>query len=163
MRYEIIMKKLFITIILLLVVLLCSGCNPTPKETDTDPVDGAITLSQEEKDILEIMKDDINVVKNDDYVTVISSIIAHTHDYIGQVYQVEGKYSLQDVYSEKTPYLSRNVTVEGEERILGLPLRYLDKEIAENTSIRVTAIVNQEDHEGHAHAVLEVIAIESVQ
>lgn len=157
------MKKILIITILLLVAFLCIGCNPTPKGDDIDRDDTSITLSQDEIDILEAIRADINVVDSDDYVAVLTSIIAHTHDYIGQVYQIEGNYSLQDVHGEETPYISKNVTIDGEERILGLPLRYLEKEVAENMSIRVTAIVNQEDHDGHSHAVLEVIAIESVK
>jgi len=156
------MKKQLIISAFLLVGMLCCGCNSTSDEQNI-PEYEAISLTQEEEDILAAMGADIQTIANSEFAANITAITEHTHDYIGQVYQFEGTYSMQDVHGENTPYLIQKVTNDGNETEVGLPLRYLEKDVVEGTPVRVTAIVGVEDHDGHTHAVLEVVAIESIQ
>ncbi len=151
------MKK-YIATLILLIGLLCCGCN---SEIDDKPQFEAITLTEEEISILDAMGSDVQVVSKGDYASVVNDISQNVYEHIGKVYQLEGILSIQTVHDEDTPYIIQNS--EDQDAALGLPLRYLTKDIAVNTPIRVTAIVNVEDHDGHSHAVLEVVAIESVQ
>ena len=61
-----------------------------------------------------------------------------------------------------TTYLMQNNAADEKVNAVGLPLLYLEKDVEENAPIRVTAIVGAQDHDGHSHAVLEVVAVESV-
>ncbi len=156
------MKKQLIIPALLIIGMLCSGCNSTP-DMQKVPEYETITLTQEEEDILAAMGTDIQTVENSEFAANVTAITEHTHDFVGQVYQFEGTYSMQDVHGENTPYLTRKVADNGSETEVGLPLRYLEKDVAEGTPVRVTAIVGVEDNDDHTHAVLEVVAIESIQ
>lgn len=143
--------------ILVLGLLLC-GCNTTSDAPQYE----TITLTQEEEDVLQAMKADIHVVDSNSFADTVAAIAEHTADYTGQVYQLEGVYSLQDVHGESTPYLMQNNAADEKVNAVGLPLLYLEKDVEENAPIRVTAIVGAQDHDGHSHAVLEVVAVESV-
>ncbi len=149
------MKRQFI-LILVLALLLC-GCNAaygrSPYKT--------IKLTQEEKDVLRLIESDIHTVDAENLSDTIADINEHPDNYIGQVYCLEGIFSLQTVHGEATPYLIPK-TAEGAEAV-GIPIRYLEKEVEENAPIRITAIINSEAHDGHSHMVLETITVESAQ
>ncbi len=156
-------KKVIIFTIISIIAMLCCGCRSTTYDTDPITSHDVITLTNEESEIIEAMGNDIQKVSADDYHTVVSAINSHLHDYVGKVYQIDGNYTIQDMHGENSPYIVNIVKNDSQEKIIGLPLRYLEKEISEGTAIRVTAIIGEESHDGHAHAVLEVVAIESVK
>ena len=156
-------KKTIIFTIIFIIAMLSCGCSSTTYDSISINSHNVITLTDEESEILEAMGDDIQKISADDYQTVISDINLHLHDHVGKVYQLDGSYTVQDMHGESTPYIINIIENDGEKSIIGLPLRYLEKEVAENTAIRVTAIIGEENHDGHTHAVLEVVAIESVR
>lgn len=152
----IIMKKRICTIIFVIGLLLY-GCNTTDI-----PQYKTITLTQEEAAVLQAMGADIHVVDNNSFEDTVSAISEHPDDYVGQVYQFEGIFSMQDVHGESAPYLMYSDVENDKMNVVGLPLLYLEKDVDENAAIRVTAIVGVQNHDGHSHAVLEVVAVESV-
>ena len=154
-------NKIIITTLLIIVMLL-SGCTSHSNDKNT-PKYEEITLTQEEVEILAAMEADIITVADSEFEANVTAITEHTHDYVGTVYQLEGVFSVKDVHGESMPYLVQNTSNDGGETELGLPLKYLEKKVVEGAPIRVTAIIGEENHDGHTHAVLEVVALESVK
>ncbi len=169
------MKKFLLLFTILSLVLTICGCSepnvtddqtPTPTLvsealdtlTPTSTPKKTIELTEEEVALLQAMHEDIVKVSAENYLDVVADISSNTANYIGKVYQFEGVYSVLDVHGEKTPYIIN--TVNGE--AIGLPLLYLSKEIEVDTPICVTAIIGVNEHDGHAHAALELVAIESI-
>lgn len=146
--------------------LLClplAACGGNAETTSTSAGDRQVTyeevpLTEEEKSILEAMGSDVNIIANEDYRTTVSELIYHTSSFVGTVYQLEGVFSLDG--EEASVF---RTLVNGEQtQILGLPLRYLEKEIDNGAWIRVTGIVAEGERNGETGTVLDVVAIETL-
>ena len=119
----------------------------------------AISLTEEEQKILEMMGEDVIAVTDEDYASVVEELQYHTGEFNGKVYQLEGTYS-QD---SSASFVSRTLVHDGEETTCGLPLVFLEKEIEDGAWIRITGIVNEGEVKGQTVNVLEVVAIEVLQ
>lgn len=129
-------------------------------ETETEKSETtktAVPLTDEEKDILEQMGEDIIVVTEDDYAEVVEELQYHTGEFNGKVYQLEGLYTAE---ADGVPYVSRTLINDGEKTVCGLPIAYLEKEIETDSWVRVTGIVNEGEVDKETVNVLEVVAIE---
>ena len=117
-----------------------------------------VALGDDEKDILEQMEEDINVVTDDTYVEVMGELLGHVGQYNGQVYQLEGVYTVEG----DTVSVSRTL-VNGEEKTTcGLPMQYQTKDIENGSWIRVTGVINSVEVEGENITVLDIVAIEAL-
>lgn len=127
------------------------------EETDKENPAGAEQgLTDEEKEILEMMGEDIIIVSEEEYASVVSELQFHTGEFNGKVYQFEGVFTADG----DTSRISRTLVHDGEKTECGLPLAYLTKEIESGSWVRVTGIVNAGEADGETKNVLEVVAIE---
>lgn len=125
-------------------------------------VAGELQLSQEDMDLLAAMEPDITVIDDASFPETVTELMYHVGSFSGKVYQLEGVYSTQ-LDGIETPYLYR-VLVNGEETtIAALPIVYFADEIAENSWIRVTAIIGVGEVNGVESTVLEVVAVENTE
>lgn len=160
---------------LVLLLLAFAACNRETAVEDQDENDSqtsseasvsqpteAIPLTEEETGILEAMGEDVNVVTEAEYPTTVTEMNHHTAQYAGQVYQLEGVYTTTTINGVDTPYVYRTL-VNGEEKtVCGLPMKYLEKDLADGSWIRVTAIINSGDFDGETCTVAEVVAVETL-
>ena len=90
---------------------------------------------------------------------MVSAITENTDEYAGQIYQIEGSYTVNN----GTPYLTRTI-VDGEGKTpMGLPLKYLPGEPEEGSWVRITGVVNTGEVNGETVAVLEVAVSEILE
>lgn len=149
-------KKFVCAVLCLALCLPITAC--AEQKTDTPEPSETVALTEEEQGILEAIGSDIHVVAEEDYISTIAEMIYHTAEYAGQVYQLEGVLSVEG----DSVQLYRTLVSEEETLVLGLPLRYLEKDIADGAWVRVTAIVSQDESGEEPTAVLDVVAIESL-
>ena len=141
-------KKYILTLLISSLIFIAACGNGTVSKK-------AIPLSAEESELLEIIGNDLEIIVEKDYAHTVSEIIAHTNQFTGKVVQLEGAYSDND----NNPIVYRILINEGEETICGLPLVFLEKELPDDSWIRVSGIVNESKS---GAAVLEVIAVEAL-
>ncbi len=151
-------KKVVCALICLALCMPIAACAEQQTEEPTKVVSEAVALTEEEQGILKAIGSDIHVVSDEDYIKTVAEMMYHTADYAGQVYQLEGILSVK----EDNIQLCRTLVSEDETMTLGLPLRYLEKDIADGSWVRVTAIVAQDDSGEEPVTVLDVVAIESL-
>ena len=112
-----------------------------------------------DEELLDVLKDDIHVVADDDYVAMVKAFTEETDEYAGDIYQLEGLYTTEDGF----PYVTRTV-VDGDSRTASsMPLKYVDEEPEEGAWIRVTGIVNRGEVNGEDRAVLETVVLEIME
>ena len=112
-----------------------------------------------DQELLELLADELHVVADDDYIQMVSAFTEHTDEYAGQIYQLEGSYTVND----GTPYISRTI-VDGDDKTpMGLPLKYMKGEPEEGSWIRITGVVNKGEINGEMVAVLEVAVSETLE
>ena len=142
------------------------------EDTDGGKTDGAEENGKEEleslkpildadatdEELLELVKDDINVVSQDDYAEVIRDIKEHVEKYSGQIYQLEGFFTKKD----GAPYITDAQEGEAGER---LPLRYLTQEPDEGARLKITGVIGEggSENEQDTGAALEVILMELLE
>lgn len=166
------LKSKLITLVLCsaLLMLTIAGCGAerskdntkAGSETSAATSSEVIPLTDEESGILEEIGDDVNVITDGDYSSIVIELQAHPGDFSGQVYQLEGIYTTSTVNGVETPFIYRILVHDGEETICGLPLKYLEKEIPDGAWTRITAIIGTEDYSGETCAVMEVVAAETL-
>ena len=158
---EKIMKRL--TAILLCIVLVvcltaCGQSKPagtTAGGSETSAPQGPVAMTDEEKDLVSVLKEDTTTLTDDDYITQVAEILYHTADQTGKVYELEGVLGLDG--ENKTVY--RTLVSGSEKTTLALPLRYADKDIAAGAWIHVVGVVAADDS---GASVLDVVAMESL-
>ncbi len=151
-------KKFVCALICLALCMPFAACAEKQTEEPTKAVAEAVALTEEEQGILEAIGSDIHVVSDEDYIKTVTEMMYHTADYSGQVYQLEGYLSVE----EDSIQLYRTLVSEDETMTLGLPLRYLEKDIVDGSWVRLTAIVAQDESGDQPIVVLDVVAIESL-
>lgn len=125
-------------------------------------VTGELQLSQEDMDLLAAMEPDIITLDDASFPETVTEMMHHVGSYTGKVYQLEGVYSTQ-LDGNGTAYLYR-ILVNGEVKTTAvLPIVYFADEIAENSWVRVTAIIGEGEINGVQSTVLEVVAIENTE
>lgn len=125
-------------------------------------VTGELQLSQEDMDLLAAMEPDIVVIDDDSFPETVTELMYHVGSYTGKVYQLEGVYSAQ-LDGIETPYLYRLLVNGDETTVAALPIVYFADEIAENSWVRVTAIIGEGEINGVQSTVLEVVAVENTE
>lgn len=148
------MKRITLIICCALLLVLLAGCGAAKTEM--------IALTQEEIGILQQMGDDVNVIAEADYPSIVMELQAHPDIFSGQVYQLEGVYTTATVNDVETPYVYRTLVHDGEKTTCGLPLKYLEKELPQNAWVCVTAIINTGDFDGKSYTVMEVVSVETL-
>lgn len=116
----------------------------------------AVPLTEEEQELIELMGEDVNVVADADYINTISEIMYHGTEFNGLVFQVEGVLNVEG----ESVSLYRNLVNGKEIQTLGLPLRYLTKELQDGIWVKVTGIVAEAEVDGQMMSVLDIVAIE---
>lgn len=172
-------KKLIFLICALFVLLICVSCaaDQAPKQPEQDPVQTneptevpddpqeddlthVIPLTDEEEELIGLFGEDLQIISEEDYPNTVSELQHHPGSFNGQVFQLEGTLKTTTVNGVETPFVFRMLNNSGEITECGLPLKYLAKDIPDNSWIRVTAIINTEDYDGSVQTVLEVVAVE---
>ncbi len=151
-------KKIVCALICLALCMPIAACAEKQTGEPAKAASEAVALTEEEEGILEAIGSDIHVVPDEDYIKTIAEMMYHTADYVGQVYQLEGVLSVK----EDSVQLYRTLVSEDETMTLGLPLRYLQKDIADGSWVRATAIVAQDETAGQPAVILDIVAIESL-
>lgn len=153
------MKKF---LVLLLCIALCASMIACGKNSDSDALKAfnenvvidEVPLSDEEKELIELIGSDITVVSDEDYISAISELTHHPAEYAGYVFQIEGVLSYEG--DQITLY---RTLVHGEQtQILGMPVNYLVKDFEDNSWVRLTAIISDVD----GVTALDVIAAEGL-
>lgn len=155
------MKRL--TAILLCIVLVvcltaCGQSKPagtTAGGSETSAPQGPVAMTDEEKDLVSVLKEDTTTLTDEDYITQVAEILYHTADQTGKVYELEGVLGVDG--ENKTLY--RTLVNGSEKTTLALPLRYADKDIAAGAWIHVVGVVAADDS---GASVLDVVAMESL-
>lgn len=123
--------------------------------------EGAISLSEEDKELLSEVEEDIHVISDDNYVETMTAINEDAEQVKYQLLQVEGMVKFVQVHDEEAPFLYRNYEKDGEKSELGVMLRYLSEEVEEGDWLRVTGIVTTVEDEGHEHTYFDVVTVET--
>ncbi len=124
------------------------GTENESDESDNSQADYlVIELTEDEKALLDAMGADVIVADMDEALAAIS---ADPFEMTGKVYQIEGVYAVIDDES----------VIKSADSEISFTVDYITKEIADGTPIRLTAIVNVHEHDGHSHIVLECVAVE---
>ena len=153
------MKKLTLFLICAAMCFALVACGGSaPESTEANAVFEAVPLTEEEAELIELMGEDIVSVSDEDYIGTVSEIIYHTDAFAGQVVQVEGLLRIEG----DTLTLYRNLVHGDQVQELGLPLRYLEKEVPTGAWVRVTAIVSAAEVDGQKISVLDIAAIEGL-
>ncbi|MDO4344895.1 MAG: hypothetical protein Q4C50_08850 [Eubacteriales bacterium] len=136
------------------------AASETETETASEAAEnvGEVSLTEDEEELLEMMKDDIIVVTDEDYAETVQELASHTGEFNGQVYQIEGVFTVDG----EEMRVSRTLVNGDEETECGLPLIYVEKDLKPESWIRVTGIVNEGEVGKETMNVLEVVAVEAL-
>lgn len=149
--------KQFTAAVCACLLLTLAGCGESAAETTVVPI------TDREQNILDQMGDDVHPVSDEIWGETVSELQAHCGEFTGEVYQLEGILRASMILNGvDTPYLYRTMVNGGEKTGLGMPLKYLTKEIPDGAWVRVTAIINGGDYGGETLTTLEVVAIETL-
>lgn len=112
-----------------------------------------------DEEVLEALKDDINVVDDDNYVEMVTAFQEHPEEHSGKLYQIEGAYTKEDGAS----YIARTL-VDGEKSTMcGIPLAYMSTEPKEGDWIQVTGVIDEGEINGETVTVLEVVVLQTME
>lgn len=147
----------------LLLTAACSKGQPnTEEETDAkNPSSVVLEISEEDQNVLEQIGDDLQPITDETFAETVSTLNADPAPYVGTVYEMEGALTHKQVHDETVPYLYRTVGAGDEVTEVGLLLRYLPDELEDGAWLHVYGILALDEHDGHSHAVLDVIAVET--
>lgn len=112
-----------------------------------------------DEELLEVLKDDIHVVADDEYAAMVKAFTEETDQYTGDIYQLEGLYTTENGF----PYITRTAADGDSKTASGMPLKYVDGEPEEGAWIRITGIVNYGEVNGENRAVLETVVLEVME
>ncbi len=129
--------------------------SPNGKEEADDSQEPLLGEDATDEDLLEVLKDDINVVTDDNYVEAITALKEHTEEYSGKIYQLEGTYRADG----DMPCVFRTLTGEEGETELGVPLKYVVSDPKDGDWIQVTGVVEEGESEDEP-VILEVVVLE---
>ena len=112
-----------------------------------------------DEELLDVLKEDIHVVTDDDYIAMVKAFTEETDEYTGDIYQLEGLYTTENGF----PYITRTVVDGDSKTASGMPLKYVDEKLEEGAWIRITGIVNYGEVNGENRAVLETVVLEVME
>ena len=114
-------------------------------KTQEEPV---LEAGASDEELLEVLKDDIHVVTEEEFHDTATGILERTAEYTGQIYQLEGVLKMDGT--------ALCLAHDAEEDSPLLPLKYLKPDFKEGDKVRITGIASQ-DTESDDAAVLEVV------
>ncbi len=171
-REQAAMSKKFITFTLCALICIsgsaCSGGSdrqepqkPSATEADLQQEESSqealLPADASDEELLEAIKEDIHVVSDSDYEATVAELMAHTNQYSGKLYQLEGFY----VKNSQNTYLAKEAGQNDVDSCL--LLKYLPEDIADNAPVRITGIVNEDTADGKTVAALEVVVAENLE
>lgn len=112
-----------------------------------------------DEELLEVLKDDVTVITDDNYIEMISAFTENTEEYAGQIYQVEGTFATED----GNPYITRTAVDGGNQTPSRMPLKYVEESPEEGAWVRVTGIVSYGEVDGESVPVLEVVVLQELK
>ncbi len=112
-----------------------------------------------DEDLLEVLKDDVTVITDDNYMEMVSAFTENTEEYTGQIYQVEGTFATED----GNPYITRTAVDGGNQTPSRMPLKYVGESPEEGAWVRVTGIVSYGEVDGESVPVLEVVVLQELK
>ncbi len=119
-------------------------------KTQEEPV---LEAGASDEELLEVLKDDIHVVTEEEFHDTATGILERTAEYTGQIYQLEGVLKMDGT--------ALCLAHDAEEDSPLLPLKYLKPDFKEGDKVRITGIASQ-DTESDDAAVLEVVVAEAL-
>ncbi len=119
-------------------------------KTQEEPV---LEAGASDEELLEVLKDDIHVVTEEEFHDTATGILERTAEYTGQIYQLEGVLKMNGT--------ALCLAHDAEEDSPLLPLKYLKPDFKEGDKVRITGIASQ-DTESDDAAVLEVVVAEAL-
>lgn len=119
-------------------------------KTQEEPV---LEAGASDEELLEVLKDDIHVVTEEEFHDTATGILERTAEYMGQIYQLEGVLKMDGT--------ALCLAHDAEEDSPLLPLKYLKPDFKEGDKVRITGIASQ-DTESDDAAVLEVVVAEAL-
>lgn len=136
-----------------LILLACVSCGGS----------AAISLTDEEKDILDQMGMDVHQVAEADWAATVPELQAHPGEFSGQVYQFEAAYHASgEINGTQTAYISRTLVNGGEKTELRIPVSGMpEKDVPDGTWIRLSAIVETGEYGGETMTALFIFAAET--
>lgn len=156
---------------LMLLTAACSNNQPstdsnnastTNTQADTkNPSSVVLEISEEDQSVIEQIGDDLHSITDETFIETVSGLNSDPTSYIGSVYELEGVLTHMQVHDSSVPYLYRTVGSGEEATNVGLLLRYLPDELEDGAWLHVYGILALDEHDGHSHAVLDVIAVET--
>ena len=166
------MKRILVSLFFIILLLLSSSCSSnfeisSDLETLNESVSEQdsytkITLSPEDEEVLEAIGSDMHVVSDSTYIETVNSIISNPQDLVGQVYQIEGLMTYEQVHDEKTAYVYRYLKAQNGDTVkLGIHIDNLYAFPDDGDWVKVTGIVAIKEHDGHSHIALDAVAIET--
>ena len=111
-----------------------------------------VELNQDEQELITLVGEDLNVVDDGNFASVVPELIYHVGEHDGEVYMMEGIFHQHG----DEIFLGRTLKNGDEVTELMFPMRYLNKEIADGSWVGVTGVINSEN----SATVLDIIAIE---
>lgn len=150
------MKKLIAILLTFAAIFALTACGnkaAQPETTAAAAAAGTIPLTQEETELLEAMGTDVQVIVESDYINMVPELLYHGSEFAGQVFQLEGCLRKDG----ESAVIYRNLVHNGEKTELGLPVRYLEKEIPDGSWVRFTGIAAVDDD---GNTVLDTVAAE---
>ena len=147
------MKQIAAVLCAGLLLLACIGCGGGP----------AISLTDEEKDILDQMGTDVHQVAETDWAATVPELQAHPGEFSGQVYQFEAAYHASgEINGTQTAYISRTLVNGNDKTELRIPVSGMpEKEVPDGAWIRLSAIVETGEYGGETMTALMVFAVET--
>lgn len=161
-------KKIITFTLCAFIGISVSACNDSTKPQGSSAVEPATQQEQtsqeplldadaSDEELLEAIKEDIHVVSDSDYESTVAELLAHTDEYSGKLYQLEGFYLTEG----QNAYLAREADTGSADGCL--LLKYLPDSIAEGSHVRITGIVNGDTTDGKTAAALEVVVAEALE
>lgn len=150
-------KKLTALFCIVFALLMCAACSGDQDQVQYEE----IPLTADEAELIELFGEDLQIVSEENYASVVTELAAHVGEYSGQVFQIAGVLKTTMINGVETRFVYRTLNNSGEKTECGLPLKYLEKDIQDGSWVVVTAIINTEDYNGSVQTVMEVVAVEA--
>ena len=136
----------------------CSGpetqvSSDSHKEEEKKPL---LDENATDEELLELIDEDINYVKKEDFGKVLAEIKKDTEKYSGQLYQFSGFFT----EIKGNPYISESSAGSGKAGNR-LPLRYLTDKPKEGAAVKITGVISLDEVDGKKTAVLDVVTVEA--
>ncbi len=149
-------RKIFILICAVCLLFAAAACDNVGSGGTEE-----LTLSDEDKELLEKVGDDLYIVDDENYVDTVLDFEKNGAALAGGIYSIEGLVTHKSSDGEGTAFLYRNYNDGETVSELGVEVRYLPEEVKDGDFIKMTGILSEVTHEGHSHIYLDVVTVET--